>query len=144
MLDLPKTMEYLETQGVPVIGYRTNEFPAFYTQTSGLLLEMSAQSPDEVATVLQAQWQLGYPGGAIIANPIDAVHAIPYEEIEKFIDDALTECESLNIRGKAVTPFLLKRVSELTSGRSLTANKALVRSNARLAAQVAAALTSAG
>ncbi|MDP4827114.1 MAG: pseudouridine-5'-phosphate glycosidase, partial [Flavobacteriales bacterium] len=97
-----------------------------------------------VATVLQAQWQLGYPGGAIIANPIDAVHAIPYEEIEKFIDDALTECESLNIRGKAVTPFLLKRVSELTSGRSLTANKALVRSNARLAAQVAAALTSAG
>jgi pseudouridylate synthase len=143
MLDLPKTMEYLETQGVPVIGYRTNEFPAFYTQTSGLLLEMSAQSPDEAATVLQAQWQLGYPGGAIIANPIDAVHAIPYEEIEKFIDDALTECESLNIRGKAVTPFLLKRVSELTSGRSLTANKALVRSNARLAAQVAAALTSA-
>lgn len=144
MLDLPKTMEYLETQGVPVIGYRTNEFPAFYTQKSGLLLEMSAQSPDEVAAVLKAQWQLGYPGGAIIANPIDAAHAIPHEEIEKFIGEALTECEGLNIRGKAVTPFLLKRVSELTSGRSLIANKALVRSNARLAAQVAAALTSAG
>ncbi|MBI1268526.1 MAG: pseudouridine-5-phosphate glycosidase [Cryomorphaceae bacterium] len=143
MLDLPKTLEYLETQGVPVIGYQTSEFPAFYTQKSGLVLEMSAQSPDDVAAMLNTMWQLGYPGGAIVANPIDAAHAIPHEEIEMFIGEALSECEGLNIRGKAVTPFLLKRVAELTSGRSLTANKALVRSNARLAAQVAVALTSA-
>lgn len=143
ILDLPKTMEYLETHGVPVIGYQTNEFPAFYTRTSGLNLEMAAHSPDEIAAVLNMQWNLGYAGGAIIANPIDEEHALDANEVEAFIRQALAESEDLNIRGKAVTPFLLKRVSELTSGRSLLANKALVSNNARLAAQVAVALASA-
>lgn len=143
ILDLSKTMEVLETFGVPVIGYQTAEFPAFYSPSSGISLEISAHSPDEVAAMLKTQWRLGFKGGAIVANPIDAKWAIPQIEIERFILQALAESEDQKIHGKLITPFLLKRVSELSQGRSLMANKALVRSNAKLAALVAVALTSA-
>jgi pseudouridylate synthase len=144
ILDIGKTLEMLETLGVPVVGYRTNEFPAFFARTSGHRLDHSFQTPHELAELVRVKRQLGEPGGVLIANPIPEEHALPAEEIEARIADAMQEAWKAGISQKEVTPYLLARVNELTGGKSLTANIALVKNNAALAAQVAVALASIG
>lgn len=141
ILDLPKTMEYLETRGVPVIGYGTDELPAFYSRESGIALSLRADTPEAVARILAAKWNLGLAGGAVIANPVPVEQAMPREIVEKAISTALAELGPRKIQGAAVTPYLLARVAELTGGDSLDSNIALVMNNARLAARIAAALT---
>ncbi len=140
ILDLPLTLEYLETQGVPVLGYGTDELPAFYSRHSGCKLQHRLDTPEAVARVLQAKWQAGLEGGVVIANPIAAEHEIPQPRISAYIQQALAEAQAQGVAGAAVTPFLLARVSALTGGASLAANIQLVLANARLAAAVAAAL----
>jgi pseudouridine-5'-phosphate glycosidase len=140
ILDLPGTLEWLETAGVPVIGYRTNEFPAFYSLSSGLPLEVRADTPQEIAAIVNAKWNMGLEGGVLIGNPIPESAAIPNEDIQDAIDQALVESEVDGVHGKEVTPYLLARVAELTGGHSLAANLALLENNARLAAQIAKAL----
>jgi pseudouridine-5'-phosphate glycosidase len=141
LLDLPKTLEYLETRGVPVIGYRTDEFPAFWSRSSGLPVPLRCDSPSEIAAVLRAKRALGLEGGALICNPIDAADEISRAEMESFTEPAVSEAAVRKITGKAVTPFILSRLVEMTAGRSLRANIALVASNARLAAQLARELS---
>ena len=139
ILDLPLTLELLETLGVPVVGYGTDELPAFYSRDSGLKLVERADTPQALAALLHAKWRNGLDGGVVIANPIAAEHAMPAARIEAAITQALDEAHAQGIRGKASTPFLLKRVAELTGGESLASNVQLVLGNARLAAQVARA-----
>ncbi len=141
ILDLRLTLEVLETHGVPVIGWGTDEFPAFYSRHSGLPVTRRLDRLDELAAVLQAQWQSGLGGGALIANPIAAEHEIAHSEIAPFIDKSLQEAQAQGIEGPGVTPYLLARMNELTAGRSLAANIELVLNNARLAARVALALS---
>ena len=140
LLDLPKTLEYLETRGVPVIGYRAGEFPAFWSRSSGLPVPLRCDSPSEITAVLRAKRALGLEGGALICNPIDPADEIPRAEMESFTEAAVAEAAARKITGKAVTPFILSRLVEMTSGRSLRANIALVKSNARLASQIALTL----
>jgi pseudouridine-5'-phosphate glycosidase len=140
LLDLPKTLEYLETRGVPVIGYRTDEFPAFWSRTSGLAAPLRLDSPPEIARFLRLKWSLGLDGGAIVANPVAAEDEIPAAEMSRYIERAVGEAAQRRVTGKDVTPYILARLVEITDGRSLRANIALVRSNARLAAEVAGAL----
>lgn len=140
ILDLPKTLEYLETRGVPVIGYGTGSFPAFYSRSSGLALSQRCDDPAEAAAILRAQAALGYPGGAVIANPIPEADALPAEKMDAVIGQALREAEAKGIAGKDVTPFLLGRIVEITGGKSLEANIALVKHNARIGARIAVAL----
>lgn len=140
ILDLPLTLEYLETQGVPVIGLGTDRFPAFWYRDSGLDLVLRAADAGQAAAMIAAQWQLGLGGGVLIANPIPDSAALPRDEIEAAIGDALAEADRAGIAGKAVTPFLLKRIEAQTGGRSVAANIALIRHNARQAAAIAAAL----
>jgi len=139
LLDLPKTLEYLETRGVPVICYRTSEFPAFWSRSSGLPAPLRLDSASEIARLLELKWSLGLEGGAVIANPVDAADEIPSAEMAGYIQTAVAEAAARGIAGKSVTPYILARLVELTNGRSLRANIALVRSNARLAAELAAA-----
>lgn len=139
ILDLPLTLEVLETYGVPVVGFGTDELPAFYSRTSGLAVPMRLDTAGEVAALMKAKWQLGLAGGVVVANPIPQAEEIPASEIEPAISRALAEAEAQGIKGKSVTPFLLKRITELTAGRSLTANIALVMNNARVAADIAIA-----
>lgn len=138
ILDLPLTLEWLETLSVPVVGYGTGEFPAFYSRGSGLPLHIRCETPEEVASLLAAQWQLG-SAGVLVANPIPAEHEIQAAEISPVIADAVREAQRRQIVGKAVTPFLLGRLAEVTAGRSLVSNIALVKNNARVAARIAAA-----
>jgi pseudouridylate synthase len=138
-LDLGLTLEVLETNGVPVVGFGTNVFPAFYSRTSEFAVPMSVANAQELASMMQAKWRLNLRGGIVVANPIPAAHEIPASEINPFIKTALAEAEAQNISGKHVTPFLLKRLAEITAGRSLTANIALVMNNARVAAEIALA-----
>lgn len=140
ILDLPLTLERLETDGVPVIGYRTGDFPAFYSRSSGLKVPMRAESAEEVAGMARAKWELGLPGAVIVANPIPEAEEIPASEIEPVIAAALAEADRRGIRGKDVTPFLLAQIAEATLGRSLKANIALVKNNAKVAAEIAVAL----
>ncbi len=142
ILDLPATLEWLETAGVPVIGLQTDEFPAFYSRSSGLRLPEGAraETPAEAAAMVKAKWDMGLTGGAVIAAPIPAEAALPADEIDAAIDRALAAAEAQGVKGKAVTPFLLAKVAELTGGHSLKANIALLENNARVAAEVAAAL----
>ncbi|MBN1241460.1 MAG: pseudouridine-5'-phosphate glycosidase [Spirochaetales bacterium] len=140
ILDLPKTLEYLETRGVPVVGYGTDEFPAFYTSRSGLALEERSDSPEDLAALIAAKWSLGLSGGVVVANPIPASMSMPEKLINGAIDKALEEMAANGVKGKEVTPFLLAKVKELTGGDSLESNIALVLNNARLAAKLAAAL----
>ena len=140
ILDLRLTLEVLETHGVPVLGYGTDELPAFYSRHSGLKLQHSLDTPQAIARVLQAKWRAGLEGGVVIANPIAAEHEIPQARIAAHIQQALAEAQEQGVTGAAVTPFLLARVSELTGGASLAANIQLVLANARLAASVAVAL----
>ena len=141
ILDLPATLEWLETHGVPVVGYGTNEFPAFYARESGLPLEARVDSPAEAAALLKTMWDLDFTGGALLCVPCPAEAARPAAEMEAAISQALQDAAAQGIRGQAVTPFLLRRVNELTTGHSLAANLALLENNARVAAEVAVALS---
>jgi len=140
ILDLPKTLEYLETFGVPVIGFKTEEFPAFYTRTSGLKLSLQLNSAEEMASFLQAKWKMNLKGGAIIANPIPKEFELNSSEIESAIRQAVSEAQAKGITGKETTPFLLKRLNEATKGESQKANKALVLNNAKVAAEIAVSM----
>ena len=142
ILDLPKTLEYLETKGVPVIGYGTLELPAFYTSHSGLSLEERADSPGEVAAILDAKWGSGLDGGVVIANPIPDAYSMDPDVIGPAIDAAVADAAQYGIQGKRLTPFLLARIVELTGGDSLGSNIALVKHNAALAAAIAVAYAS--
>ena len=137
ILDLPATLEALESAGVPVIAVGTDEFPAFYSRTSGLRAPLRLDTAGEIAAFLDAKRRLALPGGALIANPIPNVAEIPAEAIAATIEEALAEAQRQCITGKAVTPFLLGRIVAATDGRSLTANIALVENNARLGARIA-------
>lgn len=139
ILDLPLTLERLETDGIPVIGYRTGEFPAFYSRSSGLKVPMRAETPGEVAAIMHFKWELGLEGAVVVANPIPEADQIPASEIEPVITAALAEADRLGIRGKDVTPFLLAEIVKATKGRSLQANIALVKNNAKIASEIAAA-----
>lgn len=140
ILDLPLTLEYLETHAVPVIGLGTDELPAFYSRESGLPAPHRADSPDEVAAIARAQWESGLGGGLLVTCPIPEEHAIPAEKIASAIARALREAEDQRIRGQGVTPFLLGRVADLTGGESIAANRALLLNNAIWGARIAAAL----
>ena len=140
ILDLGLTLEYLETKGVPVLGYGTKELPAFYTRQSGFSVDYRVDSPEEIARFIQAQRAMAYPGGLLVTNPIPEQYAMPLEEINAAIDQAIAESKAQGVKGKETTPFLLARVSELTGGESLASNIQLVLNNVRLGAQVAVAL----
>jgi pseudouridine-5'-phosphate glycosidase len=139
ILDLPLTLERLETDGVPVVGYRTGEFPAFYSRSSGLKVPMRADSAEEVAGIMRSKWALGLTGAVIVANPIPEADEILAAEIEPVIAAALQKTDRLGISGKDVTPFLLAEIAKTTKGRSLQANIALVKNNAKVAAEIAVA-----
>ena len=144
ILDLGLTLEYLETHGVPVIGYCTDELPAFFTRDSGFGVDYRLDAPAEIARVMRAKQSLGLGGGLLIANPIPAEFALPRELIDGAIAQALVDASLQGVAGKALTPFLLDRVNALTGGLSLSANIALVLNNARLAATVAVAFAAGG
>lgn len=137
ILDLPKTLEMLETQGVPVIGYGTDEFPAFYSHSSGISLVHRLDTPEAIAAVMHYQRKLLLNNGIIIANPIPKAAEIPDSEIRPIIQQAQRDAQHIN--GKAITPFLLQRIAELTAGQSLLANRELIKSNAQLGAKIALA-----
>jgi pseudouridine-5'-phosphate glycosidase len=137
ILDIGRTLEYLETQGVPVVGYRTDDFPAFYTRRSGYGVDCRLDTPEEVAALLKAKWELGLAGGVVIANPVPEADALDEQEMEQNIERALSEAKRLGIKGKEVTPFLLGKMKEITQGRSLATNIALVKHNAWVGAQIA-------
>jgi len=139
ILDIPRTLEYLETQGVPVIGYRTDEFPAFYTTTSGYSVQSRINTAEEIARCIKIKWELGLEGGMVIVNPVLREDAMDEEVIEEAIAKSLKEASEKGIDGKAVTPFLLERISQLTDGKSLKTNIALVYNNALVGAKIASA-----
>jgi pseudouridine-5'-phosphate glycosidase len=141
ILDLPKTLEILETLGVPVITVGQEDFPAFWSRSSGLPSPLRMDAPEEIARAHRMRAALGLPGGQLVANPIPPEAEIPREALAPVIAEALAEAEARGIAAKAVTPFLLQRIFELTEGRSLAANIALVLNNARLAARIAQALS---
>ncbi len=140
LLDLPATLEYLETHGVTVIGYGTDEFPAFYSRGSGLPVDIRCNTPEEVAEIWRAKRGLDLAGGLLVATPVPAEDEIPAAQIEPQIEQALAECEADGLRSAEVTPYLLRRIAELTGDRSLQANLSLLRNNARAAAAIAMAL----
>jgi pseudouridine-5'-phosphate glycosidase len=139
ILDIGLTLETLETLGVPVLVNRADEFPSFYSRSSGFAAPMRVDGPAETAAVLRAKWSLGLPGGVVIANPIPAEDEIPAGEIGGIIDQALADADRVGATGKDITPYLLGRIVEITGGASLTANIALVKHNARFGAAVAVA-----
>jgi pseudouridine-5'-phosphate glycosidase len=140
ILDLPATLEWLETHGVPVVGYGTGELPAFYSRASGLALQARADSPQEVAAITGALWGGGLGGGMVLCVPCPEEAELPAGEVARAIERAVAEAAARGVHGKELTPFLLARVAELTEGRSRAANLALLRNNARVAAEVAAAI----
>lgn len=140
ILDLPRTLEWLETAGVPVIGWGTDEYPAFFSHTSGLPVTVRIDTPQEAAEILRTHWEMGMESGVLICVPCPEDDAVPNEIIEEALARALQEAEEEGIHGKGVTPFLLTRVSALSSGATLRANLALLRNNARVGAEIAKAL----
>ena len=140
ILDIGLTLEYLETKGVPVVGYQTDSFPAFYTTTSEFNANFRLNNEKEVAEMLKAKWDLGLNGGAVIANPITTEHSLEESYINTIIQTALQEAEDNGIKGKDVTPFLLGKVKELTEGKSLESNIELVYNNARVGSKIAVEL----
>ena len=138
ILDIGLTLEYLETNGVPVLGYQTNSIPAFYTRESGFETDHKMDSAEDIALTMHAKWNNEMSGGIVVANPIPREHSMPREDIDRAIEQALKELDEQSIKGKESTPFLLSRVKELTGGESLKSNIELVLNNARLASQVAA------
>ena len=143
ILDLGLTLEYLETKGVPVIGYGTDELPAFYTRHSGFGVDYRVDSPEELAAMFRAQRELDYKGGMLVTNPIPEQYAMDKAVIDKAIEQALAECKAQGVHGKETTPFLLARVVELTGGDSLESNIQLVLNNAAVASKTAAELAKA-
>ncbi|EFJ14398.1 hypothetical protein SELMODRAFT_35355, partial [Selaginella moellendorffii] len=141
ILDIPRTLEYLETQGVTVVSYSTDEFPAFFTPNSGCKAPCRADSVEECAAIIETNTKFGLGSGILIGVPIPAEHAAAAKNVESAIQSALHEAESRGIAGNSVTPFLLKRVNELTGGHSLAANIQLVKNNALVGAKIATALT---
>lgn len=141
LLDLPKTLEFLETQGVPVVAYQADEFPAFWSRSSGLRAPVRMDEPADIAAFMRARQDLGQTGGMLIGNPIPEASEIPSAEINPAIAAAVADADAAGIRGKEVTPFLLDAILKKTGGRSLTANIALIKNNARLAAEIAVALS---
>lgn len=139
ILDLPATLEYLETKGVPVVGYQTENLPAFFTRDSGLKLPLSADSLEEIADMIRTKWELGLEGGVVVANPIPVEDAMDPNYINGIIADAVKEAEEKGILGKDITPFLLGNIVEKTGGKSLEANIKLVENNARVGAKLAVA-----
>ena len=139
ILDIPKTLEYLETQRVPVIAYGTQDFPAFYSRISGERVDQRLDTPAEIAAAIRLHRLLGSGTGMLIANPIPAAHDMPPQAVDQAIADAVADAQRRGIAGKALTPFLLARINELTAGQSLASNIALVRNNAALAADIAVA-----
>jgi len=141
ILDIGLTLEYLETNGVPVVGYKTDEMPAFYSRKSGFSVDYKADSPQDIAKALKAKWELDLNGGMVIANPIKAEDAMDNDIITKAINNALIEAERLGIKGKDTTPYLLAKVKELTEGKSLESNIKLVYNNAMVGAKIAVEYT---
>nr|WP_315236185.1 pseudouridine-5'-phosphate glycosidase [uncultured Albidiferax sp.] len=139
ILDLQLTLEYLETHGVPVVGFQSDNLPAFYTRDSGFKVDYRLDSAEAIARAMQAQWAIGLPGGMVVSNPIPEAYAMPRATIDAAIEQALQEAQAQGIAGKQSTPFLLARVSEITGGNSLASNIQLVLNNARLAAAIAVA-----
>lgn len=139
ILDLALTLEILETQGVPVVGYGTDEFPAFYSRQSGHKLTQHVNNPNQLASLLRSKWSMNLKGGVVVANPILVQDEIPSDKITPYIERAIAEADANGVHGKNVTPFLLKRLAEITEGKSLKANIALVMNNARVAADIAIA-----
>jgi len=137
ILDLPATLEYLETMAVPVIGYGTDEFPAFYSRQSGLSVSARLDSPQEVVAFAETHWSLGMNSAILVCQPLSPEEEIPKERIDGAIQQARQEAHSQGIHGQPLTPFLLARLAELTDGESLNANLKLLQNNARLAAQIA-------
>ena len=142
ILDLPATLEYLETMSVPVVGFGTDQFPAFYSRESGLDVSVRLDTPQEITEFAQAHWKAGLQSAVLVANPVPEAEAISRSEIEPFIEQADREAHSQGIHGKSITPFLLSRITELTGGKSMRANLALLLNNARLAARISGALYS--
>jgi len=140
ILDLGLTLEYLETKGVPVIGYGTEELPAFYTRKSGFRVDYRIDTPEELAAAFRAKLEMGLKGGMLVTNPIPEEYSMDPERINAAIDEAVAECNAKGIKGKDTTPFLLARIKDLTGGDSLASNIQLVLNNARLAARTAALL----
>jgi pseudouridine-5'-phosphate glycosidase len=139
ILDIGLTLEYLETFGVPVVGFQTDEFPAFYTRRSGFGVDYQADSVEDLARVLKIKWESGLNGGVVIANPIPEKHEPAFAAIQQATENALAEAGHLGIKGKEITPFLLSKIEALTAGESLRANVELVVNNAALAAKIAGA-----
>ena len=140
ILDLGLTLEYLETKGVPVIGYGTEELPAFYTRKSGFKVDYRVDTPEELASIFKAKQEMGLGGGMLVTNPIPEAYSMDPERINKAIDEAVTEAKRLGIHGKETTPYLLAKIKDITGGDSLASNIQLVLNNARLAATTAAHL----
>ncbi len=140
ILDLPLTLEYLETQGVPILGYQTAEFPAFYTRRSGLSVDAAVNTPTEVARIVQAKRELGLHGGVLVAAPVPPEDELPRGVIEEAIATALHAAEEQEITGKDTTPFLLDYIGKQTEGKSIATNISLLKNNARVAAQIACEL----
>jgi len=139
ILDIPRTLECLETHGVPVIGYQTAEFPSFYTPSSGSMVQTRIDTPEDIARCMKIKWDLGLAGGLVIGNPVPPKDAMDESLIEGAITEALKEATEKEIEGKEVTPYLLERINQLTHGESLKSNIALVRNNASLGAKIALA-----
>lgn len=140
ILDLPATLEYLETMSVPVVGYGTDEFPAFYSRKSDLDVSVNLNTPQAIVDFAKAHWSTGLHSAVLVANPVPQEDAIPKAEMEPFIAQANQEAHEKGVHGQGLTPFLLQRISELTHGKSMRANLSLLLNNARLAAQIATAL----
>ena len=141
ILDLPLTLEYLETKGVTVLGYQTEELPAFYTRKSGLKVDYRVDSPKELAATIKAKHDLGMKGGLLVTNPIPEEYSMDSEVINKAINEAIEEAKANHIHGKETTPFLLAKVKDITGGDSLDSNIQLVYNNAKLAAETAVELS---
>jgi len=142
ILDIGRTLEYLETSGVPVIAYKQDEFPAFFTRESGFIAPIRLDTPAGIAKMVHVKWELGLKGGAVVGNPIPAEYALPKEEIDNAITTALYRASGHGVRGKEITPYLLDAIKEITGGQSLQANMQLVQNNAKLAAEIAVAYAS--
>jgi len=137
ILDLPATVEYLETMAVPVVGYQTDNFPAFYSRESGLKVSVKLDTPDKIVRLAQTHWKMGMRSAILVTNPVPAMDEIPKSEMDKWIEQASEEAKKKDKRGQDLTPFLLQRISELSDGRSVRTNISLLLNNAKLAAQIA-------
>lgn len=141
ILDIGRTLEYLETMGVPVLGNKTADFPAFYCRKSGFGVDYAAKDEAEIASIIHTKWALGLEGGVLIGNPIPEEYALDFDYMEGIIDQALKEADQKGVRGKDITPFMLAKVKEMTKGVSFASNVQLAYNNARVAAKIAKALS---